>query len=346
VRPIRLEANQPPRFYRGGSAISRFRGMPPPEREDRPEDWVGSATTIFGQEHDGLTTLPDGRSLRGEIAADPEAWLGGEQAAAFDGHPGLLVKLLDAAERLPVHLHPDRAFARRHLDCPYGKTEAWVILETRLPGATVHVGFTRDIEADTLRDWVDRQDTTALLGSLHALPVEPGDALLVPAGVPHAIGEGVFLVELQEPTDFSVLLEWDGFAVDGRTDGHLALGYDVALGAVDRSGLGQEHLAALRTRTGAGRVLRPGVRSVFVAAADPFFRAEEIRPSPLDRLEPGFSVLVVRTGGGALESDDGTELSIGRGDTILVPFGAGNCVLAGDVEVIRCRPPSPTEKVG
>lgn len=344
MRPVRLEANQPPRFYRGGAAISRFRGTPPPERDDRPEDWVGSTTTLFGHERDGLTILPGGRSLRLEIESDPEAWLGPEQAEAFDGRTGLLVKLLDAAERLPVHIHPDRAFARRHLDCPYGKTEAWVILETGGPGGTVHLGFARDVEADTLRGWVDHQDTDALLGSLHALTVEPGDAVLVPAGVPHAIGEGVFLIELQEPTDLSVLLEWEGFAVDGRTDGHLALGYETALQAVDRSGFGAEQIAALRSHTGAGRPLRPGVRSVFVAAADPYFRAEEIRPSPLDRLEPGFSVLIVRSGAGVLESDDATELSIARGDTILVPFAAGNCVLAGEVDVVRCRPPSPSER--
>jgi mannose-6-phosphate isomerase len=306
---------------------------------------VGSTTTLFGQAHDGLTTLPGGRLLRDEVEADTEAWLGPRHAAAYEGDTGLLVKLLDAAERLPVHIHPDRAFARRHLDCPYGKTEAWVILETRGRGATVHLGFAHDVEADTLRTWVDAQDTGALLGAMHALTVEPGDAVLVPAGVPHAIGEGVFLVELQEPTDFSVLLEWDGFAVDGRTDGHLALGFDVALGAVDRSGYGQEQLAALRRRSGAGRELRPGVRSVFVSAADPFFRAEEIRPSPFDRLDPGFSVLVVRDGAGVLESDDASELSIGRGDTVVIPFAAGNCVLAGEVDVIRCRPPSRPEAV-
>ncbi len=105
MRPVRLEANQPPRFYRGGEAISRFRGGPPPERDDRPEDWVGSTTTLFGHEREGLTTLPGGRSLRLEVEADPEAWLGPEQAEAFDGRTGLLVKLLDAG-RAAARAHP------------------------------------------------------------------------------------------------------------------------------------------------------------------------------------------------------------------------------------------------
>ena len=66
--------------------------------------------------------------------------------------------------------------------------------------------------------------------------LSPGDRVLVPAGMPHAIGRGILLVELQEPTDFSVLLEWEGFAIDGRAEGHLGLGFDVALGCVDRAG--------------------------------------------------------------------------------------------------------------
>ena len=50
-----------------------------------------------------------------------------------------------------------------------------------------------------------------MLGALHRVPVAAGDAIFVPAGMPHAIGEGLLIVELQEPTDLSVLLEWEGF---------------------------------------------------------------------------------------------------------------------------------------
>ena len=115
----------------------------------------------------------------------------------------------------------------------------------------VHLGFRRDVEAETLAGWVARQDAAAMLDALHAVPVAPGDSVLVPAGIPHAIGAGVFLVELQEPTDLSVLLEWDGFAVDGVSDGHLGLGFDVALACVDRRGWGAERLAGLIRNAGA-----------------------------------------------------------------------------------------------
>jgi mannose-6-phosphate isomerase len=159
--------------------------------------------------------------------------------------------------------------------------------------------------------------------------------------MPHAIGEGVLLVELQEPTDFSVLLEWDGFAVDGRRDGHLGLGFELALGCVDRSGWGPAELS--RLRGGRGRV-RPGVERLLPAEADPFFRAERLRPDPAATLEAAFSILVVTGGSGRLETRGGT-LDLARGDTVLVPFAAGPGELRGRLEAVRCLPPAPEAAV-
>src|SRR5207247_5370778 len=150
--------------------IARFRGTGPGD-EHAPEDWVGSATTIFGDERQGLSMLPDGRVLRDAIAADPEAFLGAAHAERYGRDPALLVKLLDAGERLPVHCHPDRAFSRRHLDCPYGKTEAWVEVEAEGAEPTVHLGFRFDVDAATLAGWVAAQATGTLLRALHAVRV-------------------------------------------------------------------------------------------------------------------------------------------------------------------------------
>src|SRR4029453_3078908 len=159
VKPIRLAANRFPRFYRGGSAIDELRGTAlDAGGAFLPEDWVGSTTTAFGSDVDGLTRLEDGRTLREAVAADPEGFLGPEHTEAYGDDPALLVKLLHAGERPPVHCHPDRAFSRRHLDCPFGKTEAWVVVEARGEG-TVHLGFRFDVDAPTLSGWVARQET-------------------------------------------------------------------------------------------------------------------------------------------------------------------------------------------
>jgi mannose-6-phosphate isomerase len=336
VRPIPLPANQVHHFYRGGEAIAGFRGISSTD-DHAPEDWIGSTTTLFGDRTRGVTVLPDGRTLRDAIAAAPADFLGPEHVERFGADSALLVKLLDAGERLPVHFHPDGRFAAEHLGLAHGKTEAWIILETRGSGPVVHVGFREALDRSTVAGWVDRQEGSRLLAALHEVPVEPGDWIYVPAGVAHAVGEGVLLLELQEPTDLSVLLEWGGFAIDGARDGHLGLGFDVALDALDCSALDAEALAALlRPRAGDGEV-RPGVRRLLPAGADVYFRAELLAPECT--LEPAFSILVVVEGSGALETERGGALDLRRGETVLVPFAAGAAELRGEVEAIRCLPP-------
>jgi len=338
MKPIRLAANRFPRFYRGGQAIDELRGMAPEAAGAfLPEDWVGSTTTAFGSAGDGLTRLEDGRTLRAAIGEDPEGFLGRRHADAYGADPALLVKLLHAGERLPVHLHPDRDFARRHLDCPWGKTEAWVVIGADGPEPVVHLGFREPMDPGRLAELVSGQRVDALLASLNAIPVASGDTVLVPAGTPHAIGQGVLLVELQEPTDFSVLLEWDGFAIDGPGQGHLGLGFDLALRAVDRSGRAPAELD--RLRAGRGPV-RPGVERLFPEEADPFFRAERLRPDPAAALEAAFSILVVTDGSGRLETGGGS-LELARGDTALVPFAAGSGEVRGRLEAVRALPPVP-----
>ena len=332
MKPVVLPANQPEdRFYAGGRQIAAFRDGPEAAARaasHEPEDWVASSTAVFGHAPVGLTTLPGGRLLRDAIDADPQAWLGDAHVARFGADPALLVKLLDAGQRLPVHAHPDVPFAAEHMGLAHGKTEAWIVLEP----ARVHLGFTRDVGADELAAWVRDQDTDAMLGAMHALDLEAGDAVLVPAGLPHAIGEGAFVVELQEPTDLSILLEWRGFAVDGAADGHLGLGFDVALGAVDRRGWTSDAIRALRGATASDEGdLLPG-------AAD-FFRVERWEgPRALDA---GFAVVVVVGGSGAVVAG-GTRLDVARGATVLVPAAAGDVVLEGpELRVVVCRPPAP-----
>jgi mannose-6-phosphate isomerase len=337
VRPVRLSANMPRSFYRGAGRIDRFRGAPPRTDPYHPEDWIGSVTARHGGAPAGLSTLPDGRLLADAIAADPERWLGPAHVAAYGPDPAILVKLLDAGERLPLHVHPDRAFARDHLASPYGKTEAWVIVDAA-PDAAVHLGFARDVDAEELAGWVGGQRVGEMLAATNRVPVRPGDAVVCPAGVPHAIGAGILLVEVQEPTDFSVLLEWDGFDIAAEA-GHLGLGFDQALACVDRASWDADRIEDLRRARRAGRDVRPGADRLFPEAADAFFAAERLRPGPVSVLDPAFSVVVVTSGAGTLAAEHGEPLDVRAGHTLLVPYAAGRCELRGDATAIRCRPP-------
>ena len=117
--PIVLEPNMPDTFYRGAGRIGRFRGRAPAGCEGRPEDWLASTTARFGRGTDGMTWLADGSLLARVIAADPVGWLGAGHVARYGADPALLVKLLDAGQRLPLHVHPGRGFAAKHLASRY-----------------------------------------------------------------------------------------------------------------------------------------------------------------------------------------------------------------------------------
>jgi mannose-6-phosphate isomerase len=142
-----------------------------------------------------------GRTLE-ELAAER-----GQSLVGTAAHPGpgprfpLLVKLLDPAAWLSVQVHPDDAKARALVGPDaVGKAEAWYVLDAD-PGAELLVGVRPSVRQADVREAMRRGSATAELLARHA--VEAGDAVLLPPGTLHAVGPGVLLYELQQPSDLT-----------------------------------------------------------------------------------------------------------------------------------------------
>jgi mannose-6-phosphate isomerase len=334
---VRLAPNLVDHFYVGGPKIAALRGIETTSPR-QPEEWLAATVTRAGDVETGLARTTDGDLLRDRVAADPAGWLGdGRHAAARSGpaDTGLLVKLLDAGQRLPVHVHPDRDFAARHLDCPYGKTEAWYVLHSDGDGA-VYLGWREDVDPRQLEQARDAQDSEWMLSRLNRVEVRPGDGILVPARTAHAIGEGVFLTEVQEPTDFSILLEWS-ITTSTRDESHLGVGFDVAMRAVSCDGLGGDDLARLVRHVEPGsRASRP--QPCLPQEADPYFRLDLVAPADAPcPVAAGFAAVLVLHGSGELAATaDRTPLR--RGDVLAVPASAGDWHVHGDVAALVARP--------
>lgn len=330
VVPAKLPSNQFDHFYRGGDRIGALRHGPGGPM--RPEEWIGSVTTRFGEAEQGLSKLPDGTFLKDAIASDPIAWLGEEHFSHFGLSIEVLVKLLDPDQRLPVHFHPNKAFAKEHLGLDHGKTEAWIILEAPAD-AGVGLGFKERQNKAHLLKLVSDQDSQALLASLRRSEVSVGDAILVPAGVAHAIDSGIFVLELQEPTDLSALLEWEGFAVDGNIDGHLGLGFETVTDALMLDPLSDADFDSLVMRN----IFSGGtLRSVLPIKADGYFRAH-LAPGIGD-FESGFAIGLVLDGAGDITFDNAPGMQITKGDALVIPHAAGKFTISG-ANMIVCRPP-------
>ncbi len=334
--PILLPVNQIDHEYLGGDRIGALRNGP--GGPQRPEEWLGSTVTRFGESERGCTRLPTGELLRDLVLNDPLTWLGPDHLARYGANPAILVKLLDAGQRLPVHVHPTKRFAKDHLNCDYGKTEAWVVLETPSEGASVWVGCKEDTDPIAMRALVDKQDKIGLVALLNEITVHPGDAVVVPSGTPHCTGEGAFVLELQEPTDFSVLMEWEGFAFNGPVDGHLGLGFDVALECVNRSAFSNEQLEMLVQRNGASST-GYSVEKLMPAAADPYFRAERVTTIGSVTIGASFAIVLALEGNGSLRCGDSVT-PMPRGNVALVPFAAGPMTFEGPITALVSMPPA------
>ena len=116
-----------------------------------------------------------------------------------------------------------------------GKTEGYYILGVRPEcEGYLYLGFQRSPDPEKFQDAVAQQDIPEILSYFDRIPVKPGDCFLVPGGVPHAIGEGVFMVEMMEPTDFAVRIEFErGGYILPESSRFMGRGIDFAISMFD-----------------------------------------------------------------------------------------------------------------
>jgi mannose-6-phosphate isomerase len=254
-----------------------------------------------------------GWSLRKVLEEHAEAVVGPRLArSGWTKRFGLLIKFIDASDRLSVQVHPDDAYAAEHAPGEKGKTVCWTIVHAD-PGAWVIHGT---------RPGTTRQEFAAAVknGSVEQFlvrcEVKRGDLIWVPAGTLHAIGPGVVLAEVQQNSDVTYrVYDWNRVGLDGKPrtlhvkqalevtnfEGDLAPSGGRGKTA-DETGLVIEHLVDCHA-----------------------FSLSRIR---LDRrpwaAETGgtFAALVVLEGSARLATGGG-DLDMVRGDTVLVPADAG-----------------------
>lgn len=214
--PVKLNPARAWRTYTGGARISKLHGESCAGNTSFPEELIISTVEARNPGRvqaagEGLSVAEEcGKTLKSLIEEDPEGMLGARHLEKIGPEPGVLVKLIDSAERLTIQAHPDKAAAKKLFHSAYGKTECWHFLEGASPQAPdpcIYFGFKPGVVREDWKKLFDRQDIEGMLNCLHRFPVKRGDTFLIPGGLPHAIGAGCFLVEIQEPTDFTIRTE-------------------------------------------------------------------------------------------------------------------------------------------
>jgi mannose-6-phosphate isomerase len=204
--PLKLQPRLDPKPW-GGRRLSEF-GLTLPEGVLIGEAVISSS--------DAIVSCGEwaGRTL-GEIVQErPEATVGSAGLAATGGRAvfPLLVKLIDAEQDLSIQVHPNDDQARD--SDSLGKTEAWWILDVK-PGAFLYAGLRPGVDRDELDELARSGQSLAPL--MRRIPVRPNMMIFQPAGTVHAIGAGILLYEVQQPSNITYRLnDWGRVDVDGQ----------------------------------------------------------------------------------------------------------------------------------
>lgn len=196
---------------------------PMPENEPIGEAW------LLSDREDHQSVVANG-PLKGttirELMQEDATPLLGRLAGQFPRFP-LLLKFLDAKEKLSVQVHPSDAYPELLPAGESGKTEAWVILETERDSQIV-AGLKPGSTADTLRQAMGNK---TIANSLESFTPQIGDGIFLPAGTVHALG-GVVVFEVQQNSDVTFrLYDWD--RIDIKTGKMRDLQQQEALACID-----------------------------------------------------------------------------------------------------------------
>jgi mannose-6-phosphate isomerase len=262
-----------------------------------------------------------GKDLHWLVQNHAAELLGSAKAQA--GRFPLLIKILDAQEKLSLQVHPPADKAAALGGEP--KTEMWYIADAA-PGAELYVGLKKGVAR---AEFEQRILAGTVAECLHRLSVRPGDAMFLPSGRVHAIGAGLVIFEIQQNSDTTYrVFDWNRMGLDGKArELHLAQ----SLASIDFNDF-EPALIRSDLRDAGKRKVRPLVR-------DPLFTVEACRMdrSSRDSLATGKMQIVGVLSGSLQVRDLGTSASLLAGQFCLVPASLKGATLEAETPATFLR---------
>lgn len=206
------------------------------------------------------------------------------------------------------------------------------------------MGFQHPPEKAELKRMIEEQDTDAILACFDKIPIKPGDVFIVPGGMPHAIGEGVFMIEIMEPTDFAVRIEFErgGYRLPEESR-FMNRGIDFALSMFNYESTSVETIkeryfcvpSLLKTQNQSTEYTLIDEQKTPGFSVNHF----EIKDSYIKESE-SFYIGIVSKGSGTVVVDN-QEFALSEGSKIFVPFQTGPVRFesADGMEIIATFPP-------
>ena len=236
----------------------------------------------------------------------------------------LLIKIIDAGDRLSVQVHPDDASAQRVGAEP--KTEMWYALGVE-SGCGVYAGLKSGTTEPMFRDALDRGRTEPLLSWC---PLATGDAIFVPGGCVHAIGAGCLLLEVQQNSNTTYRVsDWSRVDAQGKPR---ELHVEQAMRVIRWDLPPAQAIRMIRARGGQPRLIAEC--PYFAMARYDLDRATSIKRSPR-----AFDILFATDG--EVEVEAGRTVALAAGSSCLIPACVDHVALrprGANATVLRIAP--------
>lgn len=343
--PVFFKRNRVFRVYKGGKLFHNFFGDDAQDG-NLPEEWIASTVGALNRDSsdptEGLSRVAGSEVLfKDLLAAQPQQMLGDRKDL------GILVKVLDSAIRLPVQAHPDKAFSQKHFNSTNGKTESWLVLATR-ENACLYFGFNQQVTPEQFKAAVEQSETDpdAMESLITRVDAHAGDLWLIPARVVHAIGYGCLILEVQEPTDFTIQPEaWCGDYHLNDYEKYLGLDVDTAMGCFDFTLWGDQAVRLGRKKPTVYHQDGQVCSEVLIGAGDTdCFAIRRHTVTGAMALQQAPSVLIVTQGAGEILWQGGSA-QLAQGSYFFLPAAAkGECsvraVKGGTLQLVECLPPN------
>lgn len=317
IYPMKLSAACKDYIWGGTRLRSEYHQQS--DAEKVAESWMLSnhpdgPSTITNGEYAGMT-LPEyfQKAGRGVFGTD---------CARFPDFP-VLIKLIDAKDRLSIQVHPDDEYARAHGE-PFGKTEMWYIVDCE-PGASLYYGFDHAI---TKEEFKSRIESNTLEEVLNRAEVHPGDVFFIESRTLHAIGSGILIAEIQQSSNLTYrIYDYGRPGKDGKPrELHIPQALDVTrLAPPDRPARPQGKREELQ-----------GYSRILLSSCDIFTVYEmEITEATMQANGLSFHSLVCLNGDALLLREGKPEFSFQKGDSVFIPAGYGSYTVKGNCRLLR-----------
>ncbi len=263
-----------------------------------------------------------GRTLPELLAEHGEAMRGTQVGEVFP----LLLKLINAEDWLSVQVHPDDAYAGKNEGGKLGKTEAWVILSAKEDAQLIY-GIREGVTHEQLSA-ACACGGDAVRACLNFVPAKAGDVFFIPAGMVHALGSGITLMEIQQSSDVTYrFYDWDRVDAQGKgRELHIQKGLDVVdLNAELKPTVGKVD------RCAGGEIITYIEEDAFTLA-----RLHVTGDMPLEATAEHFRLLCA-LGDCRLQWKDGS-MALHAGDCVFLPAQLVSCVLTGEADALICWP--------